>query len=55
MRLELSRARLLPAAQEETRRCKEPGWEELRPVLLLAPRPILPLLEAWGHDGELPR
>ena len=34
-------------------RCKEPGWEELRPVLMLAPRPILPLLEAWGRDGEV--
>src|SRR3954470_18626107 len=36
------------------RRCKEPGWEELRPVLLLAPRPLLPLVEAWGRDGVLP-
>ncbi len=33
-------------------RCKEPGWEELRPVLLLAPRPVLPVLEAWARDGE---
>ena len=35
-------------------RSKEPGWEELRPVLMLAPRPMLPLLEAWARDGRLP-
>lgn len=35
-------------------RCKEPGWEELRPVLMLAPRPILPFVEAWVRDGRLP-
>ncbi len=38
---------------EYAMRCKEPGWEALRPVLMLAPRPILPLLEAWGRDGEV--
>lgn len=32
-------------------RCKEPGWEELRPVLMLAPRPITPLLEEWAQTG----
>lgn len=35
-------------------RSKEPGWEELRPVLMLAPRPISSLLEAWAMDGGLP-
>jgi len=35
------------------RQCKEPGWEELRPVLLLVPRPIRPLLEQWATWGEL--
>jgi hypothetical protein len=34
-------------------RCKEPGWEELRPVLLLVPRPLRSAMEAWGRDGEL--
>ncbi len=34
-------------------RCKEPGWEELRPVLMLTPRPIRPLLEAWARDGNI--
>ena len=34
-------------------RCKEPGWEELRPVLLLAPRPIRGAMETWGRDGAL--
>ena len=89
MHLELSRARLLQGAEEETerwmemlhdrydecldtlspgldlsnpvdaehdayaRRCKEPGWEELRPVLLLTPRPIRPVLEAWARDGRV--
>jgi predicted enzyme related to lactoylglutathione lyase len=35
------------------RRCKEPGWEDLRPVLMLAPRPVLPVLEGWARDGAL--
>ena len=35
-------------------RCKEPGWEELRPVLMLVPRPIRPVLEAWARDGAVP-
>ncbi len=39
--------------QEYAKRCKQPGWEELRPVPLLAPRPILPLLEARARDGRL--
>jgi hypothetical protein len=34
-------------------RCKEPGWEELRPVLMLTPRPIRPLLEAWARNGNI--
>ncbi|NYJ07152.1 DUF6176 family protein [Petropleomorpha daqingensis] len=34
-------------------RCKEPGWEELRPVLLLAPRPIRAAMETWARDGAL--
>ena len=34
-------------------RCKEPGWEELRPVLLLAPRPIRAAMETWARDGGL--
>ncbi|MGY1806257.1 DUF6176 family protein [Blastococcus sp. SYSU D00669] len=34
-------------------RCKEKGWEELRPVLMLAPRPLLPAMEKWARDGEL--
>jgi len=34
-------------------RCKEPGWEELRPVLMLVSRPIRPVLEAWGRDGAV--
>jgi len=42
------------AHQEFAMRSKEPGWEELRPVLMLAPRPMLPLLEAWARDGRLP-
>lgn len=32
-------------------RCKEPGWEELKPVLMLAPRPIAPILEQWARTG----
>ena len=36
------------------RRCEEPGWEDLRPVLVLAPRPIPPALEGWAQDGALP-
>lgn len=31
--------------------CKEPGWEELRPVLLLAPRPIGAMMQQWAKDG----
>jgi hypothetical protein len=34
-------------------RCKEPGWEELRPVLLLAPRPIRAAMQTWASDGGL--
>jgi Family of unknown function (DUF6176) len=34
-------------------RCKARGWEELRPVLMLAPRPILANLEEWARTGEL--
>jgi hypothetical protein len=34
-------------------RCKEPGWEELRPVLMLVPRPIRPVMEQWARDGEV--
>ena len=30
-------------------RCKEPGWEELRPVLLLAPRQVLAALQTWAR------
>jgi len=44
-----------PVDQEHlayAKRCKEPGWEELRPVLMLVPRPIRPALEAWGRDGD---
>jgi hypothetical protein len=33
-------------------RCKEPGWEELRPVLMLVPRPIRPVVERWGREGR---
>lgn len=35
------------------RRCKEPGWEELRPVLLLAPPPVMRVIEQWGKDGTV--
>jgi hypothetical protein len=45
-----------PVDQEHlayAKRCKEPGWEELRPVLMLAPRPIGPMLEEWARTGEL--
>ena len=41
------------AHQEFAMRCKEPGWEELRPVLMLVPRPIRPLMEAWCRDGRV--
>ena len=34
-------------------RCKEKGWVELWPVLLLVPRPIRPVMEAWARDGEV--
>jgi hypothetical protein len=33
------------------RRCKEPGWEELRPVLFLAPEPVRAAMERWARDG----
>jgi pimeloyl-ACP methyl ester carboxylesterase len=33
-------------------RCKEPGWEELRPVLLLAPRPVRQVMQIWARDGD---
>jgi hypothetical protein len=36
-------------------RCKEPGWEELRPVLLLVPRPVRPVLEEWARTGDVRR
>lgn len=42
-----------PVDQEHlayAKRCKEPGWDELRPVLMLAFRPVL---EAWGREGWL--
>lgn len=45
-----------PVDQEHlayAKRCKEPGWDEMRPVLMLVPRPIRPVLEAWGRDGEV--
>jgi len=32
-------------------RCKEPGWEELRPVLMLAPRPVGAAMQAWAQTG----
>lgn len=44
-----------PVDQEHlayAKRCKEPGWEELRPVLMLTPRPVRPVFEAWGKDGD---
>jgi Family of unknown function (DUF6176) len=31
-------------------RCKEPGWEELRPVLLPAPRPVPAAMRTWARD-----
>lgn len=34
-------------------RCKEPGWEELRPVFMLVPRPIAPLLQEWAETGTV--
>ncbi len=34
-------------------RCKEPGWEELRPVLMLAPRPVGAVMQAWAQDGQV--
>ena len=34
------------------RRCKEPGWEELRPVLFLAPGPVRQAMERWAADGD---
>ncbi len=40
------------AHQEYAMRCKEQGWEKMRPVLMLAPRPIRPALEAWGREGQ---
>lgn len=45
-----------PVDQEHlayAKRCKEPGWDELRPVLMLAPRPVRPVLEAWGREGDV--
>ncbi len=42
------------AHQEFAMRCKEPGWEELRPVLMLTPRPLRALMKAWGREGRLP-
>lgn len=41
------------AHHEFALRCKEPGWQELRPVLMLVPRPIQPLIEAWCRDGRV--
>lgn len=43
------------AHQEFAMRCKEKGWEELRPVLLLAPHPVRAAMEAWARDGAQPR
>ena len=34
-------------------RCKEPGWEELRPVLMLAPRWLRAAMQGWAQKGEL--
>lgn len=39
--------------QAYERRCKERGWEGLRRVLMLAPRPVRPVLEAWGTEGDV--
>lgn len=33
---------------EFARRCKEPGWEEADPALLLAPAPVRAALLAWA-------
>lgn len=40
------------AHQEYAYRCKEPGWEELHPVLMLAPEPVRAAMEAWGRTGS---
>lgn len=42
------------AHQEYAHRCKEPGWEELRPVLMLAPAPVRIAMESWGRTGSQP-
>lgn len=38
------------------KRCKEPGWEEMRPVLFLAPPPVRTAMEQWAGQsvGEHP-
>lgn len=36
------------------RRCKEPGWEEADPALLLAPAPVRDALLAWALGGAEP-
>jgi Family of unknown function (DUF6176) len=34
------------------RRCKEPGWEELRPVFFLTPLPVRTAMEDWIRHGD---
>ncbi|MFC4555154.1 DUF6176 family protein [Georgenia faecalis] len=35
------------------RRTKEPGWEELTPLLLLAPAHLTEAMAAWGRTGRV--
>jgi hypothetical protein len=41
------------AHDEWARRTKERGWEELEPLFLLAPPPLLAALAAWGRTGTV--
>ena len=35
-----------------SRRCKEPGWEELEPQLLLLPAPVRDAVLTWAKAGS---
>lgn len=36
-----------------SRSVKEPGWEELEPRFMLAPTPLLEMMERWAQNGDL--
>ncbi|GAA1860487.1 hypothetical protein GCM10009715_04910 [Paeniglutamicibacter psychrophenolicus] len=39
---------------EYSRSVKEPGWEELEPMFMLAPAHLAAAMEHWGRTGKAP-